>query len=218
MAAGGDAAEPDQRAKCQSAGNRRLAPPSERQQECETHQREAERRMPRDKGAIAFALRRRQRCRREPARAAEGLDLVGPRASPMVLEQGVGDQPGAERRRHHKKDQRLAVEPPQRSADQDEPGGGNDGDDDHQPDQPRHRAFDQAQRRPVGEEKSGGSVIEHAAHREVDARHGQKQRGNEAAQPGVKCHPFHPRRRCSSRASTLSRNSAPARAVSSGGT
>ena len=78
-------------------------------------------------------------------------------------------------------------------------------------------SFDQAQRRPVAEEKSPGTVVEPPAHREVDARHGQKQRGNEAAQPGVKCHPFHPRRRCSSRASTLSRNSAPARAVSSGG-
>src|SRR5437667_10878845 len=126
MPAGGDAAETDQRAKRQGGGDRHFPPPSERQQKGKTHQRETVRGVPRNEGAIAFALRRRERRRGELAGAAEGLDLVGSRASPMVLEQRIGDQPGAERRRRHDKNQRLAVEPPQGPPYQEEPDGGDD--------------------------------------------------------------------------------------------
>src|SRR5205085_3269476 len=114
MPAGGDAAEPDQRAERQGAGDRRVAPSSKGQQKREADQRETERGMPRDKGAVALALRGRERRRGELMSAAEFRDLIRPRPSPMVLQQRVSDQPGAERGRRDEKRQRLAVEPPSR--------------------------------------------------------------------------------------------------------
>ena len=56
MLAARDPAESDQRAEGQRAGNRGAAPPPEGQQQREADEREAERRMTRNKGAVARAL------------------------------------------------------------------------------------------------------------------------------------------------------------------
>ena len=112
MLAGRDAAEPDQHGEGQRAGNRRSAPPPEWEQQRETDERKAERRMTRHKGAVVRALLSRQWRRRELTSAAEFHDLVWPGSAPMILQHGIRDQAWAQRDAGDQKQQRLAVEPP----------------------------------------------------------------------------------------------------------
>ena len=89
-----DAAEPDQCAEYQSGGDCRPPASSERQQKREGCEREAERRMPRDEGAVALALCCGQRGGRELAGAAELGDLIGPCPPPMILQHRIRNQAG----------------------------------------------------------------------------------------------------------------------------
>src|SRR5271165_6010198 len=179
MCALSDAPEPDKSAKTEGGSDRKAAPAARRQQEGEGDERKAERGVTGDKSAIVGALSRRERRRREMARPAERLDLHRPGPSPMILQQGVDEQPRTERRRGNQKNQRLAVEPPQGSTAEKEPSCRKRGEQEDEPADPRDRTREEGDRRPIRQHKAGAVFVKQAARRQVDLRSKQKEHPNE---------------------------------------
>ena len=139
----GDPPEPDDSANHERHRGPGAPQSSARQQKGEGDEREAKRGVTRNKSAIGRALAGGQRRRRKFARSAKGLNLRRTRATPMVLQQRVREEPGAQCGRHDEKDQRFAVERPKRPPQKEKPESGRCSNGEDAPGDPWHRAMEE---------------------------------------------------------------------------
>jgi len=207
----------DEGAEAERARRGQATPAEARGQEGKPDQRERHGTMPGDEAAISGALSGRLERRGESFGTAELDDLCRPRPAPMVLEDRVRQQAGAER---DVQEQEQAPAARARKL-------GHAGDRerreqccDQRPGDDRHDGIGEAERRPSGEEETAIRRPEKSADPEIDSGEGGEQQGGKdrggepepaGSQPGL-VHDGHSPRSWSS-----ARMRAPADPVSSRG-
>jgi len=216
VAALNDPSQPEE-AACRDCSRHRQAPsPPVRHQEGEGDEREAERGMAGAERAVPIALARRNKGRGELLVAAELDDLRRPRASPLLLEDAVDQQPRTESKGEGEIDRRPGVAAEQRPLAEIMASGGRDDKQRESPGDEGCAAEEEAYRRRIREEEAAARAIEQGAEPKIDLRQRGEQQQRRAAGEDEDAFPAHPVRRDGASRPRRRRISAAARAVSSG--
>ena len=195
MRAHGNAAQPDDAPGGETGGDPQA--PAPRRDEAHGRQREADRSVAGDEGAVALALVGHDERRRKGPVAAEGFGLRRSRAAPILLEQGVHHQPRRHDQHREEIDGDAAFGQPggrSRRAANRAPGERSD-----QGNARAHRKRAQNRRgflhrRNAGQGEADAVDIEQARPGHVERRPGEKQRRTRSARSGRRRREFRRRR------------------------
>src|SRR5260221_2443977 len=216
VAALNDPPQPEE-AACGDRSRYRQAPsPPVRHQKGEGDEREAERGMAGAERAVPVALARRNEGRGELLVAAKLDDLRRPGAPPMLLEDAIDQEAGAESEGEGEIDRRPGVAAEQRPPAEIMASGGRDGKQRESPGDEGCATEEEAYRRRIGEKEAAARAIEQEAEPQIDLRQRHEQQHRRAAGEEEDALPAHPVRRDGVSRPRRRRISAAARAVSFG--